>query len=292
VIVAIGRENLVIKNNIISIGHIEYNDYVAGIFLQNSSNNLIQNNVLFEDYSKARSVGIMISDSAFNNISENDISGDYSFGIEIWSLYEPDSCKDNIIYGNDIHHNMCGINNLGYNTTIINNTISHMNSQGISDDGDYTLISGNIITDNGDGSEFSCGIMLTGPLFGASSSYVSDNIISNNNPVGIWILENKNYISDNHISNNIQVGVYIDYSYNNVITRNNFVDNPKNAFFTYGFRPFKNNKFDANYWSEYTGSGKLPKIIIGRRTGLIFLSHSWFDIDWHPAQEPYDIPAV
>ncbi|GAI48792.1 unnamed protein product, partial [marine sediment metagenome] len=43
------------------------------------------------------------------------------------------------------------------------------------------------------------------------------------------------------------------------------------------------NTWDSNYWGEPRDS---PYIIKGT---LLFLFIPWFNFDWHPAQEPYDI---
>jgi len=48
------------------------------------------------------------------------------------------------------------------------------------------------------------------------------------------------------------------------------------------------NHWDSNYWDKWIGFG--PKLIFGRigLNGLI----PWVNFDWHPAEEPYDIPKI
>jgi hypothetical protein len=55
---------------------------------------------------------------------------------------------------------------------------------------------------------------------------------------------------------------------------------------------------DKNYWSDYCVTG--PKIVWGRKILLILLTLMggidipipWAYVDWHPAQEPYDVPGM
>ena len=52
------------------------------------------------------------------------------------------------------------------------------------------------------------------------------------------------------------------------------------------------NKWDDNYWSDYKDIFGFPKIIKGKfRISNIFFEFDlpWFNFDWNPAKEPYDI---
>jgi len=266
-------KNVTIKDNIITIGDMEYNPWVAAIDLYKSTYNTIQDNYIYEENHKAVSDGIILRvGSSHNIISGNNISN-YVCGIEILA----DGCCNNTISENHIHHNGIGIENVYNNyNKIINNRIQYNSWNGIrSVDVHYTTISGNTISHNGEGFNFECGIWLGG---GSSNNYISDNVISKNNPTGLRITT----------------------SHDNVITGNNFIDNygegdtPEwwwgNAYFYYGWDFFKANNWEGNYWSDSITGGLFPKII----TGLIvffLLEIRWINIDWHPAQEPYDIPT-
>ncbi len=58
----------------------------------------------------------------------------------------------------------------------------------------------------------------------------------------------------------------------------------KNAFFiAEGLSNYKN-IWNENYWNR---PRFLPKLIFGR-IGIYYLA-PWINVDWHPAQEPYDI---
>jgi len=54
------------------------------------------------------------------------------------------------------------------------------------------------------------------------------------------------------------------------------------------FNTSKKNTWDQNYWNRLR---ILPKLIFGQLMIGSF-QMSWINIDWHPAQEPYDIPRV
>ena len=101
-----------------------------------------------------------------------------------------------------------------------------------------------------------------------------------------------NLVYNNQFIINNNCGIIIEYfSNNNFIIRNNFIgkNNSVNAFIIKSFR----NKWNENYWNDWIGIKKsinwLPKIICGR-----FIENSKlmlpFNFDWHPANEPYEIP--
>jgi parallel beta-helix repeat protein len=71
------------------------------------------------------------------------------------------------------------------------------------------------------------------------------------------------------------------------VIQNNFIQNSDHATFYYP----RVNVWNRNYWDDWCGIG--PKVIWGRLF-IIWrvppLSPPWFQFDWHPAREPYDIP--
>ncbi len=281
VINIVESENIVIIDNIISIGPEPwFKPWVAGVYLKDSTNNLIQNNIIFDNSGAGRTVGIKFyGGSSFNNVSGNEVYG-YTRGISL-------SSNDNVIYGNNIHHNSDGIDNNGDSNKIINNIVTNNPSEGITNlYASNTLISGNTVTYNGQGIEFDNGIAIVH----GSNNHVINNHISNNNPTGIFLLiSENNLITDNRISDN-KLGVYADFAYKNTISRNNFIGNDRNAYFkSQSFLSYRNT-WDKNYWSD--SLGLFPKIIPGTVYFLVFLSLPWFQIDWHPAREPYDIEGV
>jgi parallel beta-helix repeat protein len=118
-----------------------------------------------------------------------------------------------------------------------------------------------------------------------------NNIISHNNVqrcfVGIGLQGGckRNVISENTLSNNYY-GVDLWFVFFNVIQKNNFMNNNKNANFVTSFF----NRWTRNYWDDWSGIG--PKRIVGLLTypwdpwndtkGIPFVN-----FDWHPAKEPY-----
>lgn len=308
---------VVIKDNLINVGHLEHNDWRCGVYLTNSSNDSIQDNIIFGG--GYRTAGIAVN-GPFNNISGNKIDS-YHQGIGI-SGY-------NTVYGNYIHYCDFGIEYSGTKSEIINNIINKSDCYGITSNSGNALILGNTIINCGLGGEFDGGIMLSS----GKNNEIKNNIISGNNPAGIHFLDESNYnITHNYISDNKQVGIWFDFSDNNSITdnnilnnknlgiyvycsnnnlitdnnisfnekyglvidggayckiyRNNFIKNGINAYFNVLLRYIFSNRWNRNYWSDSLVLS--PKIIHGMATFIIF-PIPWINIDWHPAKKPYDI---
>lgn len=127
-----------------------------------------------------------------------------------------------------------------------------------------------------------------GITFGTSEdNIITLNTIISNEDSGIsLLLSNSNTILSNTIKENGNImhmgsSIFLDRSSDNKIHRNNFINNVRGAYF---YESFSNN-WNGNYW----GKPRLfPKLIRGERIGIIFWI-PWFNFDWRPAQEPYDI---
>ncbi len=204
-------------------------------------------------------------------------------GVDIYANYT--TISDNIIKDNYIGialwHN--GDSNYGvilYGNVIINNIISSNTLQGIwvhfCED---STVTNNIITNSG---------------FAIHNVHSSDNLLSgniiSNNEAGITVYQgsNNNKISGNSITNNEYYGIFIYFSCKNDIHQNNIIESGKrNAKFLYDIKNLKRNNWRDNYWGSPMSS---PYLIFGRINILIgFGVIPWFEIDWHPALEPYDI---
>jgi len=118
---------------------------------------------------------------------------------------------------------------------------------------------------------------------------IQDNIIENNGcgktfDGGILLQDCYNCVDirHNNITTNNMHGIYLLRSYNNRIINNNFIDNEKDAFFSDSFL----NRWKQNYWNR---PRILPKPIFGEIEIFYRFWIPWFNFDWHPAQEPYDI---
>jgi len=181
------------------------------------------------------------------------------------------------------------------NTTIIDGSgefsvvIYHIDEVKISgftirngDYGIYTLrannitINGNIILNN------EIGVYLIASNFNT----IKNNTITLNIYYGIAIiahyitseLSKYNIVEGNNITSNNRYGIILGKSNFNIITENNFIQNEKDALFMVSFQ----NHWNQNYWNR---PRILPKLIFGSNLGFI----PWFNIDWHPAKEPYVI---
>ncbi len=259
--------NVVIKDNNISVGKNFpiYGIYGIGIVLENSSNNLIENNIIFKDGEECVTVGISIMyNSNDNNISGNEVYG-YSTGIDI------EDSNNIVFYANNIHHNEYGMLINGNNNDIITNKIDNNSHIGIR-------------------------------LFLCTNSLVYKNTITNNgfyvgSGHGIQISRCSSIrIINNNISNNKDIGIFIDYpktpSIRNIVSKNNFINNGKSAYFYKFLLPIFITRWNENYWSDTYNNSFLLKIIYGEvhiNTYSYMYIIKTINLDWHPAQEPYDI---
>jgi parallel beta-helix repeat protein len=200
-----------------------------------------------------------------------------------------------------IQNGYCGIVVESKNITISGNNISANFEDGINIQGSKNTVMGNIIcSNNGDGVS----------IYYCSNNNITANRITNN-LIGIKVYRSeKNLITNNNISSNLEDGINLVRSYNKIIKntlsmnkrygiffergrnkihKNNFLENGQDASFETKFVFRDRKRWKQNYWNE---PRIFPKII----RGDIIISRmndpsrsSWFEIDWHPAQEPYDI---
>jgi parallel beta-helix repeat protein len=93
----------------------------------------------------------------------------------------------------------------------------------------------------------------------------------------------KTRVSNNTIRDN-ELGIYVMLGFNTLINRNNFIDNQLEATFSsFGFILGRIN-WNNNYWGKVLHH---PKFILG----TVFIL-PWIQIDWRPAQEPYDFGGL
>ncbi len=266
--------NVIIKDNILNAGDVQLPTYLhySAIELNGCTHCEIINNYITQDKPETFTIGIALHDNSSNNIILGNNVSQFNFGFHVgWN----GNNRDNTISENHFHHNCFGtyVEN-GYNE-IINNIVEYNTEVGINiQNGYHYTISGNIVQFNGAGKKFHCGIELMGDLSN-NNNYVSDNLIFKNNPTGLQT----------------------EYSYRNVITRNNFIDNygesgaPErywgNAYVHIQDGFFKKDNFRNNYWSDSLGI--FPKMIPSSLEIMKVFTIEWINFDWHPAQKPYDI---
>jgi parallel beta-helix repeat protein len=113
----------------------------------------------------------------------------------------------------------------------------------------------------------------------------SNNTLLNNSRYGLYMqFSNHNLLFRNDFENNNEQSLFLFDSGSNRIIQNNFIKNNDDIFFVTAFF----NRWDANCW----GKPYVLKFIKGdfiTDNGIIPVPHSIFKIDWHPAQEPYEI---
>jgi parallel beta-helix repeat protein len=286
----VGIHANLIKNGIISDNFIHGNginlswiesSYAGGIYLgYNSRDVLIMNN----NISFNSCYGIMILSSSFfnitqnrfinNNISEIDIRGceyvevndnilnDYRFGIRLLNNSNKKTyfCKilNNYFLSLDFY--------LGPYEHFIGSTIYLSESN-------YNIINDNTIIHTQIIDNYKSGIICEN----SNENTFYKNFIKDCR-FGLKAEKSmNNVIKQNSFIHNAEDGIYFSKSSNNLIQSNNFINNSNQAL----FENVLLNKWKANYWNE---SRVLPYFIFGR---LVFIP--WFNIDWHPAKEPYDI---
>ena len=211
--------------------------YNSGIYLQNTDNGLIYNNII-----TGNKHGIYLFSSSFNNIIDNDISG-YLNGIVMLES----SSNNNIIVNNIISNTERGIYILTSNyNNIIGNNISGNGDCGI------ILISSNHnnIIDNSVIGNNVYGIWL----YNTYNNNITNNNISENIGVGLYLQDSpNNNITNNNISENTNYGIYLQTSLNNYIYHNNFMGNTIHAYddsINYWNSTYQ---FGGNYYNDYTG---------------------------------------
>jgi len=103
----------------------------------------------------------------------------------------------------------------------------------------------------------------------------------------------RNRIYQNTFLNN-KDGIFLQGSCFNVLSRNSFIGNDAHAYFETPYLWPYYNRWVRNYWDD------LGNLRVKRIPGTWFFSiypgeESYINksnFDWHPAQEPYDIPGV
>lgn len=113
-----------------------------------------------------------------------------------------------------------------------------------------------------------------------SHHQIINNIIENSQLCGLeLVVTDQSTIEYNTFIQN-PLAINLEYSKGNIIQHNNFIYNEYNAIFNTALFT----KWICNYYSNHEiGS---PYFIYGT---LFEIKLPWFNIDWHPAQEPYDI---
>ena len=198
---------------------------------------------------------------------QNSGTGPFDTGIKTLTLYSNLTIKNNIIQNNGIAVFL----NYAYESSIniIKDNIIQNNQEGIySHWSDNNNIENNTIQNNtGNGIEFERSRYAT----------ITNNIIKNNGRYAIYLggSSDSNKIKENIIENS-SIGLKLDLSHKNIISKNNFIDNQKQASFYNSFL----NRWRRNYWNDWNKIR--PKPICGKIYRI-----PWINFDLLPKKQPY-----
>ena len=202
--------------------------------------------------------GVFLS-SNHSTISDTIVSQNKNNGITIGCLNvsQPYNCRENTLRNCLIEQNLLGLHVSGQNN----------------------IITGNVISQN------DLGITV---MFSLNSNISHNQITQDTN--GVYLAGSyRTVLYRNNISYNDR-GIYAMMTSADRILQNNFIGNNESASSAQMFLiqlvsrykgeisfPIRRNVWNENYWDK-------PRSHPYKSPGVL-----WFFIDWHPAQEPYDI---
>lgn len=203
----------------------DHND-VTGIHLSRNSNCNINNN-----YLSYNTIGLSVSDSSNNNISDNRMKSNINDGIDLLRS-DNNTILNNIINFNN--HGIVLINASGNNITC-NQVISNTGFGFYLRNSSSNNLNINIATGNDRGIY----------LLSSNSSKVLSNFVSDNNNYGILISHSNNNTISRNTANRTSRGIHLDSSTNNTIFGNIAASNSVSGF--YMCRGSHRNLFYNNY---------------------------------------------
>jgi nitrous oxidase accessory protein len=221
---------------------------LSGIQLEESAYNRVLGNTVTDN-----AVGVTLSASFGNNLTGNFLTNNYS-GINVGSS------DNNTIMDNSIFSKRYGITQTSSSNNIILNNALSGNPTGIQISlSCFNLVEGNVI----DHSSY-CGLELHDDA--SHNNVIGNNIIQNKDGVEVKFSSN-NTLKNNNITANEGIGAVFEEASNNLIYKNNFINNGLHAS-----NSESRNTWDAsgkgNYWDNYTGTdidnngiGETPYII-------------------------------
>ena len=160
--------------------------------------------------------------------------------------------------------------------TIQNSAMNRSEYSGIESHGSNSYYVGNILLNNKVGVH----------ILNGDSNTIAYNFISGSQTESICIHTSYNVAHRNNIEGNAH-GIWLQKDATvNEIKQNNFKDN---EVYNAAVNKARKNLWDENYWDDWIGLkisflNFLPKGIKG-----FFGFFTWFNLDWNPALEPYEI---
>jgi len=244
------------------LGNIAKNK-LYGIYLVNSYDNVVNSNTIREN----RGHGIYLANSNRNTLSGNNITSNKYYGMYL------DASHNNTVSGNTITLNefygICLVNS--YDNVVNSNTIRENSVHGIYlANSNRNTLSGNNITSNkyygmylGDSYDNVVkNNTITINHYGMylSNSYrntLIGNTINSTSVDGMYLGDSgNNTITENKVANSRLNGINLEFSNDNTIYHNNFINNKRSAR---NDPPSSKNTWDndypsgGNYWSDYKG---------------------------------------
>jgi len=266
-------ERINVDNSISLMGEDRNTTVIDGGEYNFATISILTNHVNIKGFTILGSIKI---EANYTSISGNIISITRWECVRILSLLNA-TYHDNIITNNLMLSNASGIVIYNSHNNIISNNKIDSGGPGysgilLSSSSDNSIISGNIIRNNG--------IFIRN----CNNSVIIENRISTSR-YGIYLDSTKkrdscfNMITRNIICSN-DVGICLYEVRANIIFENNFLNNSRDVKLL-----ASQNHFIKNYWNR---PRILPKLIFGViEIGSIWLP--WINIDWRPALRPYDI---
>jgi parallel beta-helix repeat protein len=275
-------DNLIsLKSDNITISGFALN-YSGNFIIGCNSNENYRDIIIFNNIFQANtSHGISLHDCHFCSITQN-IFYLNTTGI---SLFDSENCiiTDNFMKAWDSCFGIL-LRDSPYNE-ISNNIIDGGTPRGLGitlDRSSFTIVSNNSLFNNSRAI-----YIISSSNLSILSNHIDTPVSSSWSPLGymgiqitdgIGILIKNNYIS------RCQFGIFLEEVWEISITMNTFMKNIVHArFFKLGIY---SNTWDHNYWGR---PRILPKPIFGLKS-MYTIYPGFVVFDWHPAQEPYDIP--
>ncbi len=186
-----------------------------------------------------------------------------------------------------------GYDSGAFHNTVSNNTLSCPGGRGIDIIGP-PLCRHNVISYNRiDRCEYGIYILTS------FNDFVFGNRISNCSGQGIQISGLMNIVYNNTIENN-NIGLFMSGGFLNLIRNNNFFNNSCQGFWLTLIAGADTNRWDHNYWGSpqvkpypiygVNFFGIVNMVVFLMTWGQYMFSRAVYD--WHPAQQPFDIPGM
>jgi parallel beta-helix repeat protein len=256
------------NNSILRDNNANYNVNEFGIKMSSSHNNQIINNTAHHNDAFTKG-GFTVSNSNNNNFTQNNISVNDGYGIDIGGS------DNNTILANTLNDNTYSCLEVSFsdNNKILNNIAKGSTS----DNGIYlNVANNNTISGNNASSNLNTGILLGV----GDDNNVTNNIAGSNN-YGIVIMSDNSIIKNNLIKAN-NLGLDLVGS-NNDIYNNTLINNNDNADDD-GTNNNWDNGSSGNWWHDYTGvdsdkngKGDTPYNISGTASSQDRYPIGWFN---------------